>query len=103
MKTFKDFTGNEGIDKVIECAPYINEIIIDTEIMSKIDDMSWLELGGMIIKNHGETFEKLRTALGNDKSENSVGLAYSAAQLMKEILSDKDTLDFFTSFAKTKE
>ena len=102
MKTFKDFTGTEGIDKVIECAPYINEIIIDTDIMSKIDDMSWLELGAMIVKNHAEAFGKIRTALGNEESENSIGLSYSAAQLMKEVLADKDTLDFFTSFAKTK-
>lgn len=103
MKTFKDFTGTEGIDKVIECAPYITEIISDSEIMSKIDSISWLEMGGMIVKKHGETFNKLREALGNEKNENSVGLAYSAAQLMKDLLEDKDTLDFFTSFAKTEE
>ena len=103
MKTFNDFKGAEGIDKVIECAPYINEIIVDTEIIDKIDSMSWIEMGAMIVKKHGDAFEKIRTALGNDKSENSVGLAYSAAQLMKEILSDKDTLDFFTSFVKTKD
>ena len=102
MKTFKDFTGTEGIDKVIECAPYINEILVDTEIMSRIDNMSWLEMGAMIVKKHGDTFNKLRTALGNDKNENSVGLAYSAAQLMMDLLADKDTLDFFSSFAKTK-
>lgn len=102
MKTFKDYTGTEGIDKVIECAPYINEIIIDTEIMSKIDSLSWLEMGAMIVKKHGDAFDKIRTALGNEKNENSVGLAYSAAQLMMDLLADKDTLDFFSSFAKTK-
>lgn len=103
MKTFNDFKGAEGIDKVIECAPYINEIIVDTEIMGKIDSMSWLEMGAMIVKKHGDAFEKIRTALGNAKSENNIGLAYSAAKLMKELLSDEDTLDFFISFAKTKD
>ena len=102
MKTFKDYIGIEGIDKVIECAPYINEILIDTEIMGKIDSMSWLEMGAMIVKKHGEIFNKIRAALGNEKNDNSVGLAYSAAQLMMDLLADKDTLDFFSSFAKTK-
>ena len=102
MKTFKDFTGTEGIDKVIECAPYINEIIIDSEIIKQIDNLSWLELGALVVKNHGEAFNKVRIALGNEENVDSIGLAYSAAQLMKEILTNKDTLDFFTSFVKTK-
>lgn len=102
MKTFKDYTGTEGIDKVIECAPDINEIIMDSEIMSAIDSMSWLEMGATVIKKHSEAFDRVRKALGNEPGENGVGLAFSAAQLMKDILTDKDTLDFFMSFAKTK-
>ena len=102
MKTFRDFTGTEGIDKVIECASDINEIVTDAEIMSAIDNMSWLELGAKVIKKHNEAFERVRKALGNDDSESSLGLAYSAAQLMKDILTDKDTLDFFMSFTKVK-
>lgn len=103
MKTFKDFTGAEGIDKVVECAPYVTEIIIDTEIMGQVDKLSWLELGAKVVKTHSEAFSKLRVALGNEESSDSLSLSYSAAQLMKEILNNKEAIDFFTSFAKTKE
>jgi hypothetical protein len=103
MKTFKDFTGAEGIDKIVECAPYVTEIIIDTEIMGQVDKLSWLELGAKIIKKHGEAFNKIRFALGNEKCDDSLSLSYSAAQLMKEILNNKEAIDFFTSFPKTEE
>ena len=102
MKTFKDYTGTEGIDKVLECASDVNEIITDSDIMKAIDSMSWLEMGATVVKKHGEAFDRIRAALGNEENTNSMGLAYSAAQLMKDILTDKDTLDFFMSFAKTK-
>ena len=101
MKTFKDYTGEEGIDKVIECAPFINEIITDKDVMENLDKMSFLEMGATIVKNHGKAFKEVRKALGNEDTD-SIGLSYSAAQLMKELLTNKDILDFFTSFANTQ-
>lgn len=99
MKTFKDYTGTEGIDKVIECAPYVTEIITDGELMGQLDKLSWIELGANVLKKHGEAFEKIRKALGNDEETDSLGLSFAASQFMKEIISNKDTIDFFTSFA----
>ena len=69
--------------------------------MENLDKMSFLEIGATIVKNHEKAFKELRKALGNEDTD-SIGLAYSAAQLMKELLTNKDTLDFFTSFAKTQ-
>lgn len=102
MKTFKDYTGTEGIDKVIECAPYVTEIITDSEIMKDLDKLSWLELGATVLKKHGEAFENIRKALGNDEETDSLGLSFAASQFMKEIITNKDTIDFFTSFAASK-
>lgn len=98
MKTFKDYKGAESIDKVIECAPYVTEIITDSEIMKDLEKLSWLELGATVLKKHGEAFDKIRKALGNDDESDSLGLSFAASQLMKEIITNKDTLDFFTSF-----
>ena len=101
MKTFNDYPISEGgIDKVVECAPYINEILADSEIMGNIKGKTWVEVGALVVKEHGEAFEKIRQALGNEEEAESVGLAFGAAQLMHEILSNQDIVDYFISFAK---
>ena len=100
MKSFNDYTGAEGIDKLIECAPYVSELLTDSEILSNMTDMSWIELGAAMYKAHSETCDKLFEAL-DQKPDNSLGLVSATAQIMAEIFGNKDMIDFFVSASKS--
>lgn len=100
MKTFNDYTGAEGIDKLIECAPYVSELLSDKDILSRMTEMSWIELGGALYKAHSETCDKLFAILDR-VPENSIGLVSATAQIMTEIFGNKDMLDFFVSASKS--
>ena len=99
MKTLNDFQGLEGIDKLIECAPYINELIGDLSLINQLKDHSWLSIGGEVYKNHTEACNNLFKALDHEP-ENSVSAVAATAQVVSEIFTNKDMLDFFISLAK---
>lgn len=100
MKTFKDYTGADGIEKLLEAAPYIEEIMRDNEVMHT--DGSWIKLGGYALKNHEEAANKLLEALGGDDApDNVLGKTAALANVLFEILTDKDISAFFTSLKKT--
>ncbi|MBP5379708.1 MAG: hypothetical protein J6Y64_09240 [Ruminococcus sp.] len=100
MKSFNDYTGAEGIDKLVECSPYVAELLTDSDILSKMGDMSWIELGGAMYKAHSEACDKLFEILDH-KPDNSLGLVSATAQVMAEIFSNKDMIDFFVSASKS--
>ena len=100
MKGFNDYTGTEGIDKLVECAPYVTEIIKDKEIMEGLSNKTWLEVGAMVYKAHTKACNKMFEILDH-KPESSLGLVSATAQIMSEILSDEDTIDFFISAGKS--
>lgn len=102
MKTFNDFSGVEGIDKLMECAPYVNELLKDKDTLSKMSDMTWIELGATMYKAHAEACDKLFAAL-DKKPDTSIGLVSATAQVMSEILNNKDMIDFFISAGKAKK
>lgn len=101
MKTFKNYTGEEAIDKVMETSQYITPIISDKEIMSDLENKDVGKLGALALKNHPEECAKIREALGNEPAASALGAAYGMSQLIIEILTDKDILDFFASVNKT--
>lgn len=101
MKTLKDFSGNEAIDKVIEVSQYITPLISDSDIMGDLDNMDIGAMGGIAIKKHPEECRKLREALGNEPATSALGEAYGISQILLEVITDKDILDFFTSMNKT--
>ena len=55
----------------------------------------------MALKRHPEECAKIREALGNEPATSALGAAYGMSQLIVEILTDKDILDFFVSMNKT--
>ena len=60
MKSFKDFTGIEGIDKLTELAPVVIELMSDKDIWQSVtEDTAWIELGTKMYKAHTEACEKL--------------------------------------------
>ena len=95
-----EFKGLEkGIDKLMECAPYINEILADKELLSGLSDMTWIELGGAVYKKHTETCDKLLSALDH-KPDTAIGLVSATAQIMGEIFTNQELLDFFMSMSR---
>ena len=101
MKTFNDYMGTEGIDKLMECVPYITEILSDKDTMKAVENKSWLEIGGMIYKAHTETCDKLLNAL-DSKPDKPIGIVSSIAKIFSELLTDRDMIDFFMSASKMK-
>ncbi len=97
MKTFKDFEGEQAIDKVIECSQYITPLISDKDIMGELDKTDIGVIGAKALKAHPTECRALREALGNEPAESALGEAYGIAQILVEIITDKDILDFFTS------
>ena len=101
MKTLNSYQGTEGIDKLLECTPYITELLADTEIISTTADKSWMELGGEAYKKHTEACNKLFGILDHEP-ENSISAMSATAQVMAELLTNQDLIDFFISLSKVK-
>lgn len=101
MKTLNDYQGAEGIDKLLECAPYINELISDKNAMQNIEDKSWIQLGGEIYKAHTETCNALFKVLDHEP-ENAISAISATAQVIAELLTNRDLIDFFISLNKEK-
>lgn len=102
MKTFNDFTGLEGVDKLIECAPFVGELLSDKKNLAKMSEMTWIELGATMYKAHTKACDKLFEAL-DAKPDTSIGLVSATAQIMAEIFGNKDMIDFFISASKAKK
>lgn len=102
MRSFNDYTGIEGIDKLVECAPYVAEILNDREIYSNMKGKSWLELGAVTYKTHSECFDKLFEILDH-KPETSISITSAVAQILVEIYGNQDLLEFFASMGKIAE
>ena len=100
MKTLNDYQGAEGIDKLLECAPYISELLSDTAKINDISEKSWLQLGGEVYKNHTDSCNALFKALDHEP-ENAISAISATAQVLAELLTNTDLLDFFISLSKS--
>ena len=103
MKSFKDFTGIEGIDKLTELAPVVAELITDKDIFKDVtEDTAWIELGTKMYKAHTEACEKLYAELEFEPTS-SIELISGVARILREIFSDKDLMSFFISMSGQKK
>ena len=101
MKTLNDYQGTEGIDKLLECAPFITEILTDAEVLSSTTEKPWIQVGGEVYKKHTEACNKLFGILDHEP-ENPVSAMAATAQLIAELLTNQDLIDFFISLSKVK-
>lgn len=101
MKTLKDYEGNQAIDMVLAVSPYITPLITDKDIMGNLENADIGSLGATALKKYPDECKALREALGNEPAESVMGEAYGIAQILVEIIMDKDIIDFFTSMNKT--
>lgn len=103
MKTFNDFPGIEGIDKLVEASPHIYEILGDKKVIALLDDQhNWIEFGGAVVKAHEEAVAAIMDVLG-EKPTNPISLVSGIAKVMFEVVSNKDMIDFFTSLPKSEK
>ena len=98
MASFKDLKGFEGIDKLNECVPLIDEIFSDELFMNNKGTFG--ELATPIYKNHPETVKKLFDILG-EKPESSVSILAGISKLLLEIINDGEVASFFMGTSKS--
>lgn len=99
MISFKNLEGMEGIDKLNECAPLINDIFGDNEIFNNDTDVTWGELATPIYKKHPETINKIFEILG-EAPKSAAGILSGVSRLLIEVTSDKEVASFFMGTAK---
>lgn len=101
MKTLKDFSGEEAIDILMEISKYITPLIADKDIMGDLENTDVGTIGARAIKKYPNECRAIRTALGNEPASSVLGEAYGISQILIEIITDKDVIDFFVSMNKT--
>lgn len=94
MATFKDLKGVEGIDKLNECIPLLNEIFDDKEIFNEQDERTFTELATPIYKKHTDAINKLFEIL-EINPDSSIGILTAITTLLYEISQDKEIAVFF--------
>lgn len=102
MKRFSEFTGTEGIDKLMECAPLVAEMITDAGIMSTVsEETAWSDLGAKMYKAHTKACDKLFVLLGFEP-ESSLDIIKGVSQILSETLKDGALAGFFISSSGMK-
>lgn len=97
MKTFNDFTGMDGIDKLMEFAPLIGEIVTDKDIFENMSkDTAWIEVGAKVYKAHKDACDILLHDLEYEPCT-SIELMSSVAKILKEVFESKELMSFFIS------
>lgn len=97
---FNELKGADGIDKLIECSPYVNEIFGDSEIFGKDDIGSFGEVAIPVYKKHKEAVSKIFDIL-EIKPERSTEIITEVITMLSDILRDAETASFFTSTSKS--
>lgn len=95
---FSELKGMEGIDKLTECIPHVDEIFSDEEFIStiKANDMSWIEAATIAYKTHNESVTAIMNVLG-EKPETAIEILSATASIMAEIFQKEDIRAFFIS------
>lgn len=96
---FNELKGTEGIDKLIECSPYVDEIFSDTEIFNSDDIGLFGEVAIRVYKKHKEAVNKIFDIL-EIKPERSTEIITEVITMLSDILRDAETASFFSSTSK---
>ena len=91
---FKDLKGIEGIDKLNECVPYVEEIFSDTEFFENLGKVTFMQVAAPIYKRHKESVEKIMEIL-EEVPTTAAGILTTTTSILTGIYGDKDTLAFF--------
>lgn len=95
--TFKDLKGLEGIDKMVECAPYIDEIFGDKDIFN--DDIGTFgEIAIPAYKKHTDSFNHIFDILEIDH-EDSLGIIQNVVMILRDLTGNAEVASFFTGIS----
>ena len=100
MLSFKNLKGMDGIDKLNECAPLIDEIFSDKEIFGEKTEATFGELATPVYKRHTETVDKLFEILG-EKPESAAAILSNLTVLLIEAAGAPEVSSFFMSTVKS--
>jgi hypothetical protein len=93
---FNELKGLEGIDTLLECAPYVDEIFGDKDIFNTSDIGSFGEVAISVYKAHKDAVNKLFDIM-DIKPERSTEIIMELITMLSDILRDAETASFFTS------
>lgn len=88
------FNEIKEIDTLMECVPYVNDILGDTELLEQLKDKSWIEAAAPLYKAHKDSFDNLMAIL-DEKPESAVKTVSTVARIITEIFKDEETMPFF--------
>jgi len=88
------FSEIKEIDTLMECVPYVNDILGDTELFTSLKDKTWIEAATPLYKAHKESFDTLMGIL-DEKPESAVKFVSTVARIIAEIFKDEETAPFF--------
>ena len=97
---FSELKGLEGIDKLNECVPYVENILAANELISMVSDNTWIEAATPIYKKHSADIDKIMEIL-EEKPEKAVDIISTTAKLMIEIFKDEEVRSFFMNSCKS--
>lgn len=96
---FNELKGLDGIDKLLECAPCVDEIFGDKDIFGSNDIGSFGEVAISVYKTHKDAVNKLFEIM-DIKPERSTEIITEIITMLGDILRDAETASFFSSTSK---
>lgn len=96
---FNELKGLDGIDKLDECVPYVDEIFSDKELFENVKDLTWMQIAKLIYKAHTDSINAIMEIL-DEKPETAVDIIRVTAEIVTDIFMDEGTRNFFISFCK---
>ena len=93
---FSELKGLEGIDKLNDCVPYVENILADNKLFDMISksEMTWIEAATPIYKAHPDDIAAIMEIL-EEKPEKAVDIISTTAKIMIEIFKDEEVRSFF--------
>lgn len=97
---FNELKGLDGIDKLFECVPYIDEIFGDKDIFTAdANKKTYGELAIPIYKKHTDAVNRIFEIL-QVNPESSAEIIVETINIIAELLGDGDVIRFFTAASK---
>ena len=88
MVSFNNLKGIDGIDKLNECANYIDTIFADKNILDELKGLPWIKAAVPIYQKYQAEFDAIFDILGH-KPESTVEIVSSVARLLSEATSEE--------------
>lgn len=98
--TFKDLKGIEGIDKLNDCIPFVEDIMSDRKLFEENIEKSWLQMAVPVYKAHTESIEKLMEIL-EEKAESSADILMFTTKIISSLFMDESIRNFFIVSCKS--